>query len=413
MLGIKGGPQPKHERNVKAGHITCTATGFAKGPMAPNLFTYSGKMFKADMLEGTTKARCNKTENGWADAESVVIWAHMMVGHMKDRKLEKMLIFCDNAAIHLNDEVNAIFSKNKIFLMGLIPSATHILQPLDRCHFGCVKPKIEWLASQDSVLLSEYNVAKYYERATTIMEEDARKRGKSIMAAGFELAGIYPWDPSKLDKYRASGDARVGVDEEGVKRAKANGKAAAELLVDEIEKQLVASLVGRVSKAALLLEPMGEKAKEIRLGLKRREDGGDKNLFQGPEGFVGRFAPTTEVYAKKRKAELEAKAAEEAAKVQKAADAAEAKIQREKAEADRRKRIDADKLARAAKMALEVADKAARAAAKAAKVPKKGGAGEVKAAKGGGGGGGAPKQGKKRQDRGGDEYAKQYKKARK
>ena len=110
---------------------------------------------------------------------------------------------------------------------------------------------------------------------------------------------------------------------------------------------------------------MGEKAKELRLRLKRREDGGDKNLFQGPEGFVGRFAPTTEVYAAKRKAELDAKAAEEAAKAKKAAEAAEAKIKRDIAEADNRRRIDANKLAREAKNAQEAADKAARAAAKA------------------------------------------------
>ncbi len=227
------------------------------------------------------------------------------------------------------------------------------------------------------------------------------------------VQGIYPWNPSKLDKYRASGDARVGVEEEGIKRAAANSKATGALLVEEIEKQLVASLVNRVSKAAVLLEPMGEKAKELRLRLKRREDGGDKNLFQGPEGFVGRFAPTTEVYAAKRKAELDAKAAEEAAKVKKAAEAAEAKIKRDKAEADNRRRIDANKLAREAKNAQEAADKAAKAAAKAAKVPKKGRAGVVKAAQGGGGGGGAPKQGVKRKDKEDDQYAKQYKKARK
>jgi hypothetical protein len=109
------------------------------------------------------------------------------------------------------------------------------------------------------------------------------------------VQGIYPWNPSKLNKYRASGDARVGVEEEGIKRVAANSKATGALLVEEIEKQLVASLVNRVSKADVLLEPMGEKAKKLRLRLKRREDGGNKNLFQGPEGFVGRFAPTTEV----------------------------------------------------------------------------------------------------------------------
>ena len=124
----------------------------AKGPPCPPLFTFCGKLNERDMCKGTTNGtRWNKTPNGWPNYETMMVWGHMMVEHKAAQKLEKMIIFCDNADVHMNLELNYLFSKNNIRLFGLIPSSTHATQPLDLCFFGLIKPKIESLAAKDTI----------------------------------------------------------------------------------------------------------------------------------------------------------------------------------------------------------------------------------------------------------------------
>jgi hypothetical protein len=167
--------------------------------MAPILWTVKGsedQLAPNDYLIGTKlRSRVNRTHNGWPDTNTVIIWAHMMVEHKKERGLEKMLIFCDNAGIHFNDEVNALFASNNIMLFGLIPASSGYTQPLDLKHFGLVKPKLESLALKDGVLLTPFNIAYYYEIACVQLEENARKHKRSVLSAGFHDAGIYPFNP--------------------------------------------------------------------------------------------------------------------------------------------------------------------------------------------------------------------------
>ena len=58
---------------------------------------------------------------------------------------------------------------------------------------SCVKPVMERRCREDSEHLTEFNAAKYYERACKVLEEYARMFSKSIFTAGFKLASVAPF----------------------------------------------------------------------------------------------------------------------------------------------------------------------------------------------------------------------------
>ena len=377
VIGIRGGPQPKKVMTNKSGHIAATVTAPAKGPMMPILWTFSGKLNKKDMCEGTDGARWNKTANGWPDDETFLIWAGMVIEHKKQQGLKTMLIFIDNAAIHFNDEVAFAFAKEGIMLVGLIPSSTGHTQPLDRCHFGCVKPVLERLCKEAGDVLTETNVAKYYEAACKELGETARKAGKSILAAGFKLAGLVPFNPEATLAGTAAGDARIAPTPAKVERAKASGEAAGKLLVATVEEQVKAAFMGRLSEAALALEPLAAAAKAVRLakyGAALDADDEDEGPAQGPAlgvGLVARSAPTSKEFAERRKRELAEAEAEAAANARRKVEKAAKRDERVK-EVEARKERAAERRENAArkKNALAEAKEQRRAAKRARMAPK-------------------------------------------
>ena len=390
-------------------HVAATITAPAVGPMMEILWTFGGKINRQDMCEGTSNSRWNKTANGWPDDETFRIWAHMVVAHKEKQGLDKMLIFVDNAAIHFNDEVAALFAKNKIMLMGLIPSSTGYTQPLDRCHFGCVKPALERLCREDCELLTEFNVAKYYERACKVLEENACKSNKSILSAGFKLAGIVPFNPEATAAGTAAADARLAPTQEQLARAKAAGKAAGKLLAAEAHDLVTAAFAGRMPEAVVALQPLSAKAEEVRKARFKAEEKDAEGAMDCQDmalAFVGRMCPTSKTYAQMRQRQEEAKAQGEQDKAERAKAKAEGKEKREAEEKERKAKWEATLAERAAKKAAKDAEAAARVAAKAARV-----AGKVaKSAKGQPQAAAAPLAGKRAKQAEENVYGREYKK---
>ena len=52
------------------------------------------------------------------------IWFRMFVRERNLRGLTKNLVLVDNADVHINPEVNALFIKHKVCLLGLFKSGT-------------------------------------------------------------------------------------------------------------------------------------------------------------------------------------------------------------------------------------------------------------------------------------------------
>ena len=201
VIARKGGFQPRKIMQVKEGHLAVTATAPAVGPACTPLFTFSGVKNDKDMAAGCgSEVRWNKTPNGWPDYNTMMTWGHMMVEHKAKQGLEKMLIFCDNAGVHMNQELNHLFSQHNIRLFGLIPSSTHATQPLDLVFFGLIKPMMDAAARKDRAILAYSNAAKYWLKAQKELERRVNLRTgppQSLLSDGFRAAGIYPFDPSK------------------------------------------------------------------------------------------------------------------------------------------------------------------------------------------------------------------------
>lgn len=224
VLGRRGAVNVKTERNKRGPHIGITLCGPAKGPMLPLLFTFAGKKAAQNYVAGTLTARFQQTPNGWPDATSWLIFANQFVAHMKQQKLKKALLFVDNAETHSLLCALELFIANNVHVVGFIPNASGFQQPCDLDGFGKIKPATEAEARKENILLSQTNIAKYFEKACRRMAASPSgiAAGGSIIAGGFKSAGLVPWNPSVFDdKTFAPSDARLGLhkDHPEVKKA--------------------------------------------------------------------------------------------------------------------------------------------------------------------------------------------------
>jgi hypothetical protein len=318
--------------------------------------------------------RWNKTPNGWPDYSTMMTWGHMMVAHKKKHGLDKIMIFCDNAAIHMNLELNHLFCQNNIRLFGLIPSSTHATQPLDLVFFGLIKPMMEYLATKARVVLSESNVARFWLLAQKELDKRRREQGKSILSDGFRAAGIYPFDPSKSLAKTAYSTAIYQPTEGEIEEAREVGKLAGKLEAAEINAAVEAALTGKVTGAAIVFAPLSEAGIEERVklgGAKKKQKVEPRTAAERAVHFQESHSYTSVSFAKAQAAKQAAAEAEEAQKAAKAAALAAKKIADAAEDAAKKAARAADKAEREARKQLEdeamAQRKAQRAAAKAAK----------------------------------------------
>ena len=388
VVGKKGGFQPRIIRPVKDGHICVIMCAPASGKSVQPLFCFAGEKDVRDMAAGTTtEVRWCKTGNGWPDAKALITWGHMVVAHKEKIGLQKMLIFCDNADTHMNVELNALFANNNIRLFGLIPSSTHATQPLDLNFFGLIKPMLEQRASKDVVTLTSFNVASYWAQAVKELERRRGQSGDSLLSGGFRAAGIVPWNPAKtLEKTKYS-SAVYAPTADQLERARKVGELAGKMELEAINKDINAHMMGKISGASLVLDPLSDKAKEERIELagKKRKAGPavpePTDEKERAKYFLEQHSYTSESRALKMAASQKAKEEEEAAKVaKKAADAnkkqkkledeemaAKDRAEKKKAIQERKAVADAEKEARALAKQAAKAKKAAKAAGKVLK----------------------------------------------
>ena len=344
---------------VKEGHLAVTATAPAAGPACTPLFTFSGVKNDKDMAAGCgSKVRWNKTPNGWPDYNTMMTWGHMMVEHKAKRGLEKMLIFCDNAGVHMNQELNHLFSQHNIRLFGLIPSSTHATQPLDLVFFGLLKPMMDAAARKDRATLAYSNAAKYWLLSQKELERRVSERAgppQSLLSDGFRAAGIYPFDPSRSLAKTAYSTAVYQPTPEEIAEAAAVGKRAGQLEAAEIKAAVEDALMGKATGASLIFAPLSEagiKEREKLAGKKKKAIVEPRTPAERAVFFQETHSFTSESFAKATAAKAAALAAVEAQKQAKAAATAAKKV--------------ADAAAAAAAAALKVVTDAQKLAKKKA-----------------------------------------------
>lgn len=363
MIGKKGGAQPKELRPAKKDHITVTLCGPAEGDFMKFLFTFSGVEDKKDMCEGAPNSMWQRTSDGWADATTWVLFAHELVAEKKKRGLDKILLFIDNAAVHLSFEVIRLFIDNKIQLFGLIPSGTGWQQPLDVGYIGYIKKSMERVAKRMKVKVMEETLALIWEATHKNLAARRRDKGRSVLAVGFKRAGLVPFNPAKFGEsaFRGS-DALLGIKpgadtDNEMKAARERGKAMAAVIVKEAVETWQPE-----SRAAL--DKLADDETKARRDKWLAEHKG-KGEFD-PRTGVARMLYTSASFVLASSAKAAIKAAEAEAKAAAPGIRAAKKAAREAAAEALKKEKAA---ARAAKAAALAAEKASRGAKRVARAP--------------------------------------------
>lgn len=362
MVGISGEAAPLEQATVKEGHVAATISGPARGKIGPILFTFKGVLSTKDLANNAPRSYWNKTANGWPDEVTLRMWGDLMIAEKKARKLAKMLIFVDNAALHCDLELCANLAANNITLFGLIPSATSKQQPLDKAFFGSIKAKIPGIAARLGLVRSYATIAQIFEVAVKEMEDTASRKGMSALSHGFRATGIYPWNPAvHTDKSFAPSDARLGI-----KKGDASIKAAAELGKAAAQSIIAAAVFATSPEGSKKLDELAAKKRAARLALAAgtgKTPEGDIDEF----GTVHRPLYTSTIFHEQVAAKAAAAAAADKNAKAKAAQRAAAAAAKKADKEQRSAAFKAKVAARKAQHAAKEADKAAREHARAAK----------------------------------------------
>ena len=118
---------------------------------------------------------------------------------LADRHVQRpVLLLIDGARCHLSIEASEYCDQNGIYLYTLYPNAMHLLQPLDLLLMGSLKTNYrsemkKWYTKNIGAIFDKYEFIKVF-RSTYDLSD------MLINAAnGFEVSGIYPWNPSKVN----------------------------------------------------------------------------------------------------------------------------------------------------------------------------------------------------------------------
>jgi hypothetical protein len=114
-------------------------------------------------------------------------------------RLTKALLYCDNAAVHRNKLGLSILAEGNVRLVGLIPSCTAWMQPLDVGLFGRLKAKLPSVARDVDKIITEDNLAFLVEETVKELVSMDTKKGKSIGASGFAKSGLSPFNVEVFD----------------------------------------------------------------------------------------------------------------------------------------------------------------------------------------------------------------------
>lgn len=329
--------RPKLESTNKGGHVGMTVFGPAEGPLGNIIFTFQGVRNNRSRVVGAQRALFNLTHNGWPDNTTFVLMIHEMGKYMKTHGLTKALLLMDNADVHLQAAALAAMRQYNIRVYTLIPQSTGYTQPLDVCFFGGLQKSVYSRASEDNVILSEDNIAKYVEDAVAEMEKSAAAAGKSILTSAFKKAGVYPLNLDAFtDAHFAPSDARLGLsaDHPDVLAAAKETPADHDVDIDHIEAMgtpdVTKKLDNMIARATLAMKfdptrVLLTDAKVIEALVAK-----DEAAQAAEEAKVARAAAKAAASAAKKEAEALAKAQRQAEREARRAAKEAAQLQRQK-----------------------------------------------------------------------------------
>ena len=125
----------KRVKNVKDHSKTSLSVmwcGNAAGDCPPPVVVYGARNIYESWVKGGHKGTVYQcTKSGWFDSNTFEQWFMEVVLEYVQKNPGRYVLFGDNLASHFNVDVVRVAEENDFHFVMLLPSATHILQPLD------------------------------------------------------------------------------------------------------------------------------------------------------------------------------------------------------------------------------------------------------------------------------------------
>ncbi|XP_046378017.2 MFS-type transporter clz9-like [Haliotis rufescens] len=184
----------------KSSTVTVLGCGNALGQKIPPFFIFPGSRMRDDLLDGSTVGTFGTvSETGWSSTDIFQRW---LTGHfMKYAKVggnKKTLLLYDGHRSHITPHLIDYAVDQGIILFVLPPHTSHVLQPMD---VGCFGPFTKIFSSEcrkwqrsNSGTVNRYSVCSLACKAYGI------SLSASNLHSAFRKCGIYPFDPTAIDK---------------------------------------------------------------------------------------------------------------------------------------------------------------------------------------------------------------------
>ena len=204
VLTGKGDPNVYQQGSSNKLQITILMMSNAVALYIPPLVVYPGCNFRQTFIKNfyshfPTAIFWHST-NRWMDVDLFKKWLEESFKPKIDRACiqKPILLVINGAKCHISLPISELCDENNIILYMLLPNATHLIQPLDLSLMGSIKTDFQecvckWLQSNPGGIYDKNAFievfAEVHNKAATV--ENA--------VSGFCHAGIFPWDPTKVD----------------------------------------------------------------------------------------------------------------------------------------------------------------------------------------------------------------------
>lgn len=194
---IRNGQRHNREKELTA-LVTISASGILAPPTI--LFPYKRPPPMNIIKSAPDDWGIGISESGWMTYETLFeSIKNIFYPWLIRNKIEfPVAIFIDGHNSHNSVDLYEFCREKQIYLIGLLPNATHFLQPLDVAVFQPIKSVWKdmvhkWKLNNDGKKINRENFMPLLEKCllTTI--------DKSTVANGFKSCGLYPFNKNSID----------------------------------------------------------------------------------------------------------------------------------------------------------------------------------------------------------------------